>query len=66
MSDYPSQKFALGQNVTAPTEGTDLESPHAGVLSAFLGGDSERDIWYRVRDIHGCEFDFPESDLSAA
>ena len=60
------QKYSLGENVTAPTSGSELRSPNAGVLSAFLGGECEEDVWYLVRDVEGYEAEFPEDALRSA
>ena len=60
----PDQQFKLGQNTYVLDHAKyDLESPHCGVLSAYLGGDCEDETWYRVRDGHGSEADVPADDL---
>lgn len=59
------QRFSLGQNVIVQDrDGTELLDPRCGVLSVFLGGDCEDEVWCRVRDIEGAEADLPQHRLS--
>jgi len=58
------QRFHLGQNVqTLPEYPHGLESHECGVLSAFLGGPYEEEVYYLVRDGNGAEAEVPEEHL---